>query len=124
MNNNFNNQNDFGYNPLTTGGGQSYYNTTNTTIVNTNPNAHKSKSQVLEEIEMLEKKIENNKSKLNNINEEAKIMVENMIAEDKMRVNELKHELESRKNQTIFLIIWLLIYVVFIFFIILLYTLR
>ena len=64
MNNNFNNQNDFGYNPLTTGGGQSYYNTTNTTIVNTNPNAHKSKSQVLEEIEMLEKKIENNKSKL------------------------------------------------------------
>lgn len=117
MNNNFNNQNDFGYNPLTTGGGHSYYNTTNTTIVNTNPNAHKSKSQVLEEIEMLEKKIENNKSKLNNINEEAKIMVENMIAEDEMRVNELKHELESRKSQTIFLIIWLLIYVVFIFFI-------
>lgn len=117
MNNNFNNQNDFGYNPLTTGGGQSYYNTTNTTIVNTNPNAHKSKSQVLEEIEMLEKKIENNKSKLNNINEEAKIMIENMIAEDEMRVNELKHELESRKSQTIFLIIWLLICVVFIFFI-------
>lgn len=89
----------------------------NTSIVNTNPNAHKSKSQVLEEIEMLEKKIENNKSKLNNINDEAKIMVENMIAEDEMRVNELKHELESRESRTIFIIILLLIYVVFIFFI-------
>lgn len=120
MNNNFNNQNYFGYNPLTNGGGQNYYNTihNNTTIVNTNPNAHKSKSQVLEEIEMLEKKIENNKSKLNNINEEAKIMVENIIAEDKMRVNELKHELESRKNQIIFIIIWLLICAVLIFFLI------
>lgn len=118
MNNNFNNQNNFGYNPLTNGSGQNYYNTThnNTTIVNTNPNAHKSKSQVLEEIEILEKKIENNKIKLNSINEEAKIMVENIIAEDEMRVNELKHELESRKNQIIFLIILLLICAVFIFF--------
>lgn len=46
MNDNFNNQNNFGYNQLTNGGGQNYYNTThnNTTIVNTNPNAHKSKS--------------------------------------------------------------------------------
>lgn len=104
MNNGFNNQN--------------YYNTTNTTtVVNTNPNAHKSKSQVLEEIEILEKKIENNKAKLNNINEETKILIENMIAEDEMRVNELKHELASRTSQTIFLIILLLIYVVFIFFI-------
>lgn len=40
-----------------------------------------------------------------------------MIAEDEMRVNELKHELESRKSRTIFIIILLLIYVVFIFFI-------
>lgn len=118
MNDNFNNQNNFGYNQLTNGGGQNYYNTThnNTTIVNTNPNAHKSKSQVLEEIEMLEKKIENNKSKLNNINEETKIMVENIIAEDEMRTNELKHELESRKNKIILLIIYLLICAVFIFF--------
>ena len=39
-----------------------------------------------------------------------------MIAEDEMRTNELKHELESRKNKIILLIIYLLICAVFIFF--------
>lgn len=119
MNNDFSNQNDFGYNPLINGGRQNICHTThnNTTVVNTNPNAHKSKAQVLEEIEMLEKKIENNKSKLNSINEEAKIMVENIIAEDEMRINELEHELDSRFGLVIFFIImYVLIFGILLFF--------
>lgn len=100
MNDNFNNQsNNFGYNPLTTGGGQNNYHTTNNNIriVNNNPNAHKGKSQITEEIEMLKKKIKNNKIKLNDLNEETKIMVENMIVEDELRINELEHELGLEK---------------------------
>lgn len=108
MNDNFNNQNNnFGYNPLTTGGGQNNYHTTNNNIriVNNNPNAHKSESQITEEIEILKKKIKNNKIKLNDLNEETKIMVENMIVEDELRINELEHELESRKRELVIIIV-------------------
>lgn len=103
MNNGFNNQN--------------YYNTTNTTtVVNTNPNAHKSKSQIIKEIEMLKKKIENNKLKLNVINEETKILIENMIAEDELKINELEYELKRKRNILIYQIILIIVALLFFIF--------
>lgn len=111
MNDDFNNQNNnWGYNPSGNIGNNTYYhNTNNTTIVNTNPNAHKSDVQVEEEIEMLQKKIENNKSKMNMVNEETKVIIENIIVEDKIRLNELEHELAYRKNLLIISLILLFI---------------
>lgn len=116
MNDNLNNQNNnFGYNPLTTGGGQNNYHTTNNNIriVNNNPNTHKSKLQITEEIEILKKKIKNNKIKLSDLNEETKIMVENMIVEDELRINELEHELESRKSELVIIIVYSFVALIF-----------
>ena len=118
MNDDFNNQNNnWGYNPSGNIGNNTYYhNTNNTTIVNTNPNAHKSLLQVQQEIELLNKKIENNKSKLNMVNEETKLMIENIIVEDKIRINELEHELSSRRGMGILTIVLLLILAIFFLF--------
>ena len=60
MNDDFNNQNNnWRYNSSGNIGNNTYYhNTNNTTIVNTNHNAHKSLLQVQQEIELLNKKIE------------------------------------------------------------------
>lgn len=65
---------------------------------------------------MLNKKIENNKSKLNMVNEETKLMIENIIVEDKIRINELEHELNSRRGMGILTIVLLLILAIFFLF--------
>ena len=89
-----------GFNPLMNGYRHYPYNVVHNhkTVVNTNPYSYKSTSEIEEEIEMLKKKVENNKNSINNLSNDTRVIVENIIADDEMKLNELKHELEFREK--------------------------
>ena len=67
--------------------------------IDQNSNAHKSIGQILDEIDLLKEKIIKNKSELNKLHDERKILIENTISEDIIRFNELRYELDRKKRK-------------------------
>ena len=74
------------------------YHYTNVTI-NNNPHAYKNRCQILDEIDMLKEKIKNNMKKIDSVSTENKLEIENIIAEDKIKLYDLEYELLRRDAQ-------------------------
>lgn len=74
------------------------YHYTNVTI-NNNPHAYKNRGQILDEIDMLKEKIKNNMKKIDSVSTENKLEIENIIAEDKIKLYDLEYELLRRDAQ-------------------------
>lgn len=92
------------------------YNNYNTYVkVDTDPNGHKSKRQMYQEISILEERIKRNKEMLQSVSYEEKNVIENQIDEDTMRVNALYYTIKKHQSEMIGLFVILIISLLAIF---------
>ncbi len=89
-------------------------NTENHYHIENNPNGYKTDEQIEYEIEVLKEKISNNRASLTAITSEDRILIENQITEDELRVSQLEMTLNERrrnreKNKKSSLIAWIFV---------------